>query len=188
MSERVYDFRKTEGGTKNKFDGLGISITDLMNKTQLEVEAPEHRNEFPIFLLPEWLQKIISEHTESYSSPPELWAIAFLSGLAAAAGKRIYLINGNYKNYPQLWVMVVGSSGAGKSEAFRIAFRRLSEIDTERYIRYQDDFKDWELNVKQGTPPHWNQSLINDTTPEALFNVLAYADKGLTLYRDELSG
>ena len=103
-------------------------------------------------------------------------------------GKRMYLTVGNYKNYPQLWVIVVGSSGTGKSDAGRVAFRRISEIDTERYIRYQEEYKEWEAEEKQGRPPRWEQMLINDTTPEAMFNALSHAENGLTLNRDELSG
>ena len=118
----------------------------------------------------------------------ELWAVAFLTAIATASGKRMYLTVGNYKNYPQLWVIVVGSSGTGKSDAGRVAFRRISEIDTERYIRYQEEYKEWEAEEKQGRPPRWEQMLINDTTPEAMFNALSHAENGLTLNRDELSG
>lgn len=173
----------------DKMKGLGISLTDVISHTINEPsKIIEIQREFPVKLLPGWLQKTIKEHADSYGTPEELWSVAFLSGISAAAGKRIRLINGNYKNYPQLWVMVVGSSGTGKSEASRVAFRRLSEIDAERYTEYQSDYQEWEAREKQGTPPHWEQSIIGDTTPEALFNVLGHAANGLTLYRDELSG
>lgn len=173
----------------DKMKGLGISLTDVISHTINEPsKIIEIQREFPVKLLPGWLQKTIKEHADSYGTPEELWSVAFLSGISAAAGKRIRLINGNYKNYPQLWVMVVGASGTGKSEASRVAFRRLSEIDAERYTEYQSDYQEWEAREKQGTPPHWEQSIIGDTTPEALFNVLGHAANGLTLYRDELSG
>jgi hypothetical protein len=154
----------------------------------LPAPATEEEVAFPIDLMPEWLQATIREHAESYGTPEELWAAAFLTAIATASGKRMYLTVGNYKNYPQLWVIVVGSSGTGKSDAGRVAFRRISEIDAERYARYQEEYKEWEAEEKQGKPPHWEQMLINDTTPEAMFNALSYADNGLTLNRDELSG
>src|SRR5690554_6755080 len=94
---------------------------------------------FPIDLLPEWLQATIREHAQSYGTPEELWAVAFLAAIATASGKRMSLTVGNYKNYPQMWLIVVGSSGTGKSDAGRVAFRRLAEIDTEMYARYQED-------------------------------------------------
>ena len=45
-----------------------------------------------------------------------------------------------------------------------------------------------ERRESTGTPPQWIQNLIKDVTPEALFKALSYAENGLTLYRDELSG
>lgn len=156
--------------------------------TPTDTETTQEKTTFPTDLLPEWLQETIRDHAESYGTPEELWAVAFLTAIATASGKRMFLTVGNYKNYPQLWVIVVGSSGTGKSDAGRVAFRRISEIDTERYIRYQEEYKEWEAEEKQGRPPRWRQMLINDTTPEAMFNALSYAENGLTLNRDELSG
>jgi len=166
-------------------NGEGVIIpTDTATETTQE----QKQTVFPVDLLPEWLQTTIIDHAESYGTPEELWAVAFLTAIATASGKRMYLTVGNYKNYPQLWVIVVGSSGTGKSDAGRVAFRRISEIDAERYLRYQEEYKEWEVEEKQGTPPRWEQMLINDTTPEAMFNALSYAENGLTLNRDELSG
>ena len=156
--------------------------------TPTDTETTQEKTAFPTDLLPEWLQETIRDHSDSYGTPEELWAVAFLTAIATASGKRMFLTVGNYKNYPQLWVIVVGSSGTGKSDAGRVAFKRISEIDTERYIRYQEAYKEWEAEEKQGRPPHWEQMLINDTTPEAMFNALSYAENGLTLNRDELSG
>lgn len=151
-------------------------------------ETTQEKTTFPTDLFPEWLQSTIRDHAESYGTPEELWAVAFLTAIATASGKRMFLSVGNYKNYPQLWIIVVGSSGTGKSDAGRVAFRRISEIDAEMYARYQEEYQEWEAEEKQGKPPHWQQMLINDTTPEAMFNALSYADNGLTLNRDELSG
>jgi hypothetical protein len=143
---------------------------------------------FPVDLLPKWLQKLVYEHSESYATPQELWATAFLSGISAAAGKKFEIFTGNYSNYPQLWIMVVGSSGTGKSEAFKVAFDRLSEINKKRYVTYKSEREEWKAREEFVEKPHWHQILIGDTTPEALFATLQYTESGLTLYRDELSG
>ena len=142
---------------------------------------------FPIDLFPDWLQTVINDHSDSYRTPREIWATAFLSGISAALGKKVKLITGNYSNYPQIWVMVVGQSGSGKSDAFRVAFRRLSEIDTQRFSDYQTKYREWQ-ETKEGNAPQWEQICISDTTPEAMYSVLAYSGNGITLYRDELSG
>ena len=143
---------------------------------------------FPIELLPGWMQEVVEECTLSYGTPAELWASAFLSGIASASGKRFKLFTGNYTNYPQLWVIVLGTSGTGKSEPFKLAMRPIEEYDKGSYILYQMEHQEWEVNKKIGVEPTWKQSIIGDTTPEALFAVLKDADNGLSLYRDELSG
>lgn len=149
--------------------------------------TPQQKPSF-IDYLPNWLQTMSQEFSESYRTPQEIWATAFLSGISAAAGKRFVLKTGNYSNYPMLWLMIVGTSGSGKSDPFDVAFRYLSETDRDSYAKYQVDFQDWEALGRPGTPPVWSQTLISDVTPEALFDGLSVADKGLTLYRDELSG
>ncbi|MEA5081505.1 MAG: DUF3987 domain-containing protein [Dysgonamonadaceae bacterium] len=163
---------------------IGICLKDIP-KNEEKVKVNE--SIFPIHLLPDWLRETIVEHSESYHTPKELWAIAFLAGIASATGKRVYLNHDNYINYPQLWIMVVGASGTGKSEAFRVSFKKLLDIDSKNFLDYQTEFQEWEQE-KQGTAPHWKQTVIGDTTPEALFSSLSYTENGLTLYRDELSG
>lgn len=161
---------------------LGVHIGSII------APKKEIKPKSPINLLPEWLQTTIKEHSESFRTPKELWAVAFLSGISTACGKKYKLINGNYSNYAQLWIMIVGQSGTGKSEAFRVAFERIEELDEISYAKYQMDYQDWKEAESTGTPPQWIQNLIKDVTPEALFKALSYAENGLTLYRDELSG
>lgn len=161
---------------------LGVHINSII------APKKEVNPKSPIDLLPEWLQKTIKEHSESFRTPKELWAVAFLSGISTACGKKYKLINGNYSNYAQLWIMIVGQSGTGKSEAFRVAFERIEQLDEMNYAKYQMDYQDWKEAESTDEPPQWIQNLIKDVTPEALFKALSYAENGLTLYRDELSG
>ncbi len=174
---------------QNISDGDGVVDYSKQAPQVQETDYSKETNEmFPFNELPEWLQSVVDDCVSSYGTPPELWATAFLCGISAASGKKFKLVTGNYVNYPQLWVMVIGRSGDGKSEAFRVAFRELLNIDEQNYAKYQLDYQDWEQLGKNGTPPFWKQSIINDSTPEALFMALSMADNGLTLYRDELSG
>lgn len=142
---------------------------------------------FDATLLPEWLQVTAREHAESYGTPEELWVMAFLCGISAAAGKKARLISGNYTNYPQLWVAYIGAPGTGKSDPFRVAFAPVQRINEREYAKYQSDKQEWEANEKQGKKPVWRQIIISDTTTEALFPALSHSN-GLTLYMDELSG
>ena len=163
-----------------------------MAELKQNIEIPQNaelnsEKSFPIDLLPFWLQEVVDECSISYGTPSELWATAFLAGISAATGKKVSLKNRNYINYPQLWIMIVGQSGTGKSDPLRLAFAPL-KVDEEAYVNYRAEFKEWEACGKEGAQPRWKQVLINDTTPEALYSALQYSDIGLTLYRDELSG
>ena len=132
-----------------EMQNVGICLKDIpKNEKKEKVEE----SIFPIHLLPDWLRETIVEHSKSYHTPQELWAIAFLAGIASATGKRVYLYHENYINYPQLWIMVVGVSGTGKSEAFRVAFKKLLDIDSKNFLDYQTEFQEWEQE-KQGTAP-----------------------------------
>lgn len=179
-------------GTIPDLIGKKVGVIDpVKEREDAEMATEPMEKEQPIFpfdALPEWLQDVVSECAQSYGTPPEVWAMAFLSGISAAAGKRFKLINRNYANYPQIWLMVVGASGTGKSDPFRIAFEPLKQCDDDAYLVYRESVKEWEACDKQGEKPRWEQLLINDTTPEALYAALQYAENGLTLYRDELSG
>jgi hypothetical protein len=164
-----------------------------MAELKQNIEIPQNaelnsEKSFPIDLLPFWLQEVVDECSISYGTPSELWATAFLAGISAATGKKVSLKNRNYINYPQLWIMIVGQSGTGKSDPLRLAFAPLKKVDEEAYVNYRAEFKEWEACGKEGAQPRWKQVLINDTTPEALYSALQYSDIGLTLYRDELSG
>jgi hypothetical protein len=164
-----------------------------MKQIELKVEIPKGSDlnsevKFPVDKLPAWLQHVVNNYSQIYNTPPEIWAIAFLCGIASASGKRFRLNTGNYSNYPQLWFMIVGTSGTGKSEPLAVAYRPLEKINGERFEKYLLEYEKWEKKGKSGAPPRWHQTLINDTTPEALFSVLGHATNGLTLYRDELSG
>lgn len=154
-----------------------------------ENSSIDYRMKFSINmgLLPSWLQITAKEHAESYSTPVELWTMAFLCGISAAAGKKARLLSGNYTNYPQLWVSIIGAPGTGKSDPFRVAFEPVQRINEREYAKYQSDKQEWEANEKQGKKPVWRQMIVSDTTTEALFPALSHSD-GLTLYMDELSG
>ena len=56
--------------------------------TPTDTETTQEKTTFPTDFLPEWLQETIRDHSESYGTPEELWAVAFLTAIATASGKR----------------------------------------------------------------------------------------------------
>jgi hypothetical protein len=150
---------------------------------------------FPMGGMPTVLSDLINDSAAVYGSPKEFFATALLIACGAAVQKRAMLNDGKYKNYPQLWAMIVAPSGIGKSEPLKIAFKRLREFNTAHYQTYKQEMRDWKIESaackkeKNAEPekPILKQILIDDATPEALYPALEN-NAGLTLYRDELAG
>lgn len=159
---------------------------EILKNTSLNSEAG-----FPLDQLPATLRELSLAYSQSYGTPPELWAASFLSGISAAAGKHLILKVGNYLNYPQLWIMTVGASGTGKSDALHVAFSPLHKEDAKRYNENLMLLSEWEATPKKERVmmprPEAEQLLIDDLTPEALVKALKNARFGATLYSDELS-
>ncbi len=162
---------------------------------------PSALPKFPIWGLPQLLQDMITEGARAYGVPPEFFASYILSAIAAAVRKNV-CHQDKYRNYPQPWCIVVAPSGIGKSEPLSIAFEPLLRKDKESYATYKQELEKWEAecaavksnNKKQKgeqqpepPKPNYYQTLIQDTTPEALYQALSI-NNGLTLCRDELAG
>ncbi len=156
---------------------------------------------FPIWGLPPLLQEVVKRGAAVYGVPQEFFATNILCAVAAAVRKRVVHTE-KYTNYPQIWGMIVAPSGIGKSEPLSIAFAPLFKKDSDSDALYKQELSKWEAECatvrsnnkkpkaeQQPEPPkpRCYQALIQDTTPEALYQALAL-NNGLTLYRDELSG
>lgn len=152
---------------------------------------------FPIDGFPMATRMFIREIARVYGVPVDFPAAAVLAAVAAALRKQIHS-NRRYKNYPQLWIMIVASSGIGKSEPLKLAFEPLEESDRNAAKQYDCESRAFEERMfaagsrKEQAPlqrerPVYKQCLITDTTPEALYRAIAIND-GITLYRDELAG
>lgn len=152
---------------------------------------------FPIDGFPMATRLFIQEIARVYGVPVDFPAVAVLAAVAAALRKQIYT-DQRYKNYPQLWIMIVASSGIGKSEPLKLAFAPLEESDRSAAKQYESEYNAFEARLlaagsrKEQAPlqrerPVYKQCLITDTTPEALYRAIA-TNEGITLYRDELAG
>lgn len=143
---------------------------------------------FPITGFPLFIQELIEESSACYGSNADFWAASFMAAIGSATGKRCWLKTANYKNYPQMWIMLIGSSGIGKSEPMRFAYKPMKVTDKISYSQWQTEYQDWKAGGEVGSMPIFKQKLISDTTPEGLFKSLQHIPNGLTLYRDELNG
>ncbi len=185
----------TQADTLSIDPGEMPSVEDVI-KSNI-VESPDGVPSFPIDGFPMATRMFIQEISRVYGVPVDFPAVAILAAVAAALRKQIYT-DQRYKNYPQLWIMIVASSGIGKSEPLKLAFAPLEESDRLAAKQYESEYDAFEARMfaagsrKEQAPlqrerPVYKQCLITDTTPEALYRAIAIND-GITLYRDELAG
>jgi hypothetical protein len=152
-------------------------------------------NHFPMNGMPQILSDLINDSVAVYGSPLEYFASTLLVACGAVVRKNAVLDDGKYKNYPQLWIMYIGSSGIGKDAPLKIAFKPIHEYDETAYQRYQKEMAEWKITdaackkAKDASPekPMLKMILIDDATPESFYPCLQN-NGGLTLHRDELSG
>ncbi len=167
---------------------------DIKSKMIQDIQK-NSSNPFPMYGMPEVLADLINDSVKVYASPLEYFACTLLSACGAVVRKKAVVDDGKYKNYPQLWMMYIGSSGIGKDAPMKIAFKPIYEIDKINHEKYLREMTEWKSAVaiakkeKADIPPMptLNMLLIDDATPEILYPSLEQ-NGGLTLLRDELSG
>ncbi len=152
--------------------------------------------------MPEACQDLIREAAEALSCPPDYIAVPMLAVLAADIGNsRAIKIKGGYETAAQIYAAVVAEPGAGKSPALSVAMRPAFKAQMEAKEDYRIDKKIYEEKVEEWRKakkdkntiegpeplkPKLHSVFVEDTTVEALGEILADNPRGVVLYRDEL--
>ncbi len=175
--------------------------TDFISLLKAEIKDKSVSNEvkktpFPTFGLPKIILDFSNEISEIYGVPFEFPALAALCAVSASLRKKFCVDSGKFKNFPQLWLQFVSPPGVGKTEPAAAAFRPLLKLEKLSYDQYQTEFDQWQAEcidakkLKENDPrkPTYKQCLVDDFTPESLYQTMFRNDGAITLYRDELSG
>lgn len=190
------DSPKSEGATEiiqdKNTDFINLLSSDIKS---ISKQTEEKENYFPMEGMPQILADLINDNVAVYGSPLEYFASTLLVACGSVVRKRAVLDDGKYKNYPQLWIMYIGSSGIGKDAPLKIAFKPIQDYDEISYQTYLKDIAEWKVidaackKAKDSSPerPTIKMILIDDATPESFYPCLQN-NGGLTLHRDELSG
>lgn len=164
-----------------------------VNKVEVkpEVKLPL----LPINGLPKYLQDFIDEYVDVYNVPRDYITASVLFSTALAIGNKLEL-KGKYDNIPLLWLAIVGNVSSGKTEPLKACLSYFINKEEEAFNEYkiQKSLFDAEMKKQKKErdaslqPPIYFQYLLNDYTPEALYDVHTINDRGLCIYRDELKG
>lgn len=183
--------------------------TSYHNTQQFEITKPydftpiEEKKEVPnaptinINGFPEYLQSFINEYTDVYNVPSDYIKGSVIFSTALAIGNKMELKT-KYDNIPLLWMAIVGNVSSGKTDPLKTCLSYFNERDSIAYKEYKvglNEFEQYEqLNKKEKetsapvNKPYYFQYLLNDYTPEALYNAHAINNRGICIYRDELKG
>ncbi|WP_022670854.1 DUF3987 domain-containing protein [Hippea alviniae] len=146
-------------------------------------------------VMPYPYDEIMREFAKAFGVSPAVPISAFLTAIGAAAGKRWTLeVKTNKRIHPNIWTILIGQSGTGKSPATKSILEGLFELEKENYKRYKRELNEYSRqaaeNKKNGfiaEPPVYRQLIVEDTTIEALSIALQGNENGILLYTDELA-
>lgn len=140
---------------------------------------------FPVsHLMPE-IQEYIENISEMFQVPRDMVTLAVYVATAVSAGCRVTTHDGIYVNKLSLWSIIVGISGAGKTEFAKKVFEPILRRNAKYVQEYENALKEW--NGK-GKEPESKDFRIHSITLEALVEKINLNEDGLLLYRGELSG
>jgi hypothetical protein len=148
---------------------------------------------FPVDALPKPLGDFARTIAEALPCPPDFPGAMMLPPLGSCIGrKRCIEAKPGWTEYPVLWVVAIGRSGARKSPAFEKVTSPLRNIQRKlhaQYIREKEKFAKLTPEEREGVEkPKLQQTHTTDTTIEALKKVLDTTPNGICYAKDELLG
>jgi hypothetical protein len=161
--------------------------------------------------LPSTIRAAVSDIAERLTCPVDYVATSLLVGAGAIVGNRIGILpkqhDDTWEVYPSFWGGIVGPPGSMKTPAQQETMKPLRHIEEQAGIAYdaaaasyqaakkQYDkdlaaFKTGKLTTMPAEPvePKKPRLIVNDTTYQALGEILAANPRGVLVHGDELSG
>jgi len=170
--------------------------------------ADEEWTPFPLEVLPTSMRDYVQAGADSIGCDPALIAPHLLASFAAAIGNtRRARIKRGWDEPPVLWMATVARSGDKKSPGCDYGLKPLNAIQYELHRRWKKDAEQYDQDVaayksatkqhkgqkasapppQEPEPPVEQQIVVDDTTVEALTDVLEINPRGVICARDELS-
>lgn len=142
---------------------------------------------FPIWGLPEVLQKIIYEVSQAHQCNMDFPATAALCAIGSAVGTRASVRWKSYTNFPNAWTIMVGYSSDKKSQPTKWMMQPIIDINGKLVTEYKEALRQCKHDLEAERPTE-RRICTQDFTPEKLFTVLVENPNGVCLYRDEIKG
>jgi len=161
--------------------------------------------------LPSTVRDAVQDIAERLSCPVDYVAASLLVGAGALVGNRVGIMpkqhDETWEVYPAFWGGIVGPPGSMKTPVQQETMKPLRHVEEQEGIayasvvaRYQADKKQYDKDLaafKAGkltaiplepVEPKKPRLVVNDTTYQALGDILAANPRGVLVHGDELSG
>lgn len=158
-----------------------------------------NKDKFPVEVFPKELQKIIEKISLGRGIHVDFLGASTLFSFGYAIGNNmsVSILENSTKLKPILYLALIGNPGSNKSSALKFSLKYFYEQDKlefEKYQKAKNDYERWlELSPeeKEENPmlaPTRRQSILKDSTLEAVGNSLAKNPRGVAQIRDEIAG
>lgn len=164
-----------------------IDITKAISNTIEKAQQPQ-KEALPTDAVNRNLQRLIDDVTESTQSPQDYVAASMFAVASAALGYKISLHWKTFINHPNMSMVFVGKSTAGKSQPLKLFVKPLEEAQYREHEAYKKWYKEYKDNGEKGEKQTKKKYYVSDFTPEALQRDEVQNPNGLLAYDDEISG
>jgi|GEM_PF-2148890 len=134
--------------------------------------------------LPDEFSAIIEESFEHKRVPKEFMLSSVLFAISASVGSTFFIEELGYKNYGNLYFAIIGSRGDTKSEAIKVATKRIKELDDIHYKSYRELLKTYDKEVD--AEPKRKHLLIKNATIEAVHKTHYENPNSIGICEDEI--
>lgn len=167
--------------TPSHDDGFNFTLTDHPGT------PPDDVRVLPIWGLPTDLQRVVEDVANGYQCSRDFVVGSVFAAAATMLGKRVSGRFVNYKNYPTLWIAIVGDTGSGKTAPLSFIFNPIKMLEREAFERYRHELQQWEKTDvgDRGAKPEYRHNLINNPTDESVLHELS-VNESVCWFADEL--
>jgi len=156
---------------------------------------------FPLEIFPAKIQELILSLKRTRGMPIDFSAASFLYAISIAIGNSCSTgLDVQAPQYCMLYMVLIGKPNTNKSGPLKFMLDPLQELDKASFQKYHDELTNFQaysnLSVQDqkihgGGPlmkPIFKKFIIQDTTIEALKQIVFDNPRGIGFYRDELLG
>lgn len=192
--------------------GEPLDEEDIAEQEQLEYAKALRLPPLPYYTLPDKLAEAVKAIADAKNASPAAVFGYILSLASACLGRaRIVEYNGSlagpddeedgaWREIPNLFTLIVGETGSGKSYIQKYIFRHLERREGEKKRQYQIERKEyeekmarWKKDKDSDKPspekdrPRNTQYIIDDATIESVAELIEDNPRGILWWQDEMS-